>query len=93
MAVVYLPTMLRAFAGGRESLEVSGSTVRQVLDNLELECPGLRDRLCENDRLRTNLSVAIDGQVSPLGLLEEVGPASEVHFIAAISGGAGVGRA
>lgn len=87
MAVVYLPTMLRAAAGGRESLEVEGATVRQVLDNLEVQCPGLRDRLCENGMLRTNLSVAIDGQVSPLGLLEEVGPTSEIHFIAAISGG------
>ena len=38
-------------------------------------------------RLRPNISVAVDGEVSPIGLLEAVGPASEVHFVAAIKGG------
>ena len=29
----------------------------------------------------------MDGEVAPLGLLERVSPSSEVHFVAAISGG------
>jgi hypothetical protein len=29
----------------------------------------------------------VDGEVSPLGLLEKVESASEVHFVLAISGG------
>ena len=35
MATVYLPTLLRPLAGGRDSVRVEGSTVRQVIDNLE----------------------------------------------------------
>jgi len=31
--------------------------------------------------------VAVDGEISPLGLLERVHPSSEVHFVAAIRGG------
>jgi len=38
--------------------------------------------------LRPNISVAVDGEVTPMGLIEAVGPASEVLFIAAIKGGA-----
>jgi len=61
--------------------------VRQVIESLERTWPGIRERLLEQDRLRPNISVAVDGEVTPMGLLETVGPASEVHFVAAIKGG------
>lgn len=84
---VYIPTLLRTLTGGRASVEVEGTTVRQVIDNLDRTWPGVRDRLLENGKLRPNISVAVDGEVTPIGLIETVGPASEVHFIAAIKGG------
>lgn len=87
MAVVYIPTALSALTGGKSPVEVEGATVRQIIDNLEQSWPGIRDRLVTEDRLRPNVSVAVDGEVSPLGLLERVSPTSEVHFVAAISGG------
>lgn len=87
MATVFLPTLLRPLAGGRESIDVGGSNVRQVVDNLEAQCPGVKDRLLDQGRLRKNVSVAVDGEISPIGLLEEVRPASEIHFVLAISGG------
>lgn len=89
MATVYIPSMLRPLSGGRDSVEVTGTTVRQVIDQLELLHPGIRERLVDQGRLRTSVSVAVDGEVSPLGLLEDVGPSSEVHFVFAISGGRG----
>ena len=79
--------MLRPLAGGRESLSVAGSTVRQVIDNLEQQCPGIKERLVENNRLKPNISVAIDNEVLPLGLVESVEEESEIHFVQAISGG------
>lgn len=88
MPTVYIPTLLRTLTGGRESVEVEGGTVRQVIDNLDRAWPGLRDRLLDEGKLRPNISVAVDGEVTPMGLIEAVGPASEVHFIAAIKGGA-----
>ena len=66
---------------------MEGSTVREVIDNLEQTWPGIRERLVTENRLRSNISVAVDGEVTPLGLLESVSPSSEVHFVAAISGG------
>ena len=87
MAIVYIPAQLARLTGGKSSLEVEGATVRQVIDNLERVVPGIRERLLVEDRLRPNISVAVDGEVSPVGLLEPVSAESEVHFIAAISGG------
>jgi molybdopterin synthase sulfur carrier subunit len=87
LAQVYIPTLLQPVTRGKSSVEADGSTVREVIDNLEQAWPGLRERLLDGGRLRANISVAVDGEVSPLGLLEAVGPASEVHFVAAIKGG------
>jgi molybdopterin converting factor small subunit len=87
VAVVFIPALLRSFAGGRRSVEVAGATVREVIDNLVVECPGLRERLMEGDRLRPGIQAAVDGQVSPAGLREPVGPTSEIHFVSAIAGG------
>ncbi|MCC6858146.1 MAG: MoaD/ThiS family protein [Bryobacterales bacterium] len=87
MARVYIPALLRGFSGGREVIEIAGTTVREVIENLERDCPGIRDRLLESGRLRSNISVAVDGEVSPEGLREPVAPESEVHFIPAIRGG------
>ena len=73
--------------GGCGELEIPGATVRQIIANIEAKYPGFADRLLDQDRLRPNVSVAIDGEISPLGLVDAVPPASEVHFITAIRGG------
>jgi molybdopterin converting factor small subunit len=88
MAVVWVPSLLRDLTGGQETLAVAGTTVRQVLDDLERQFPGIKSRLCEGEALRSGVAVAVDGQVARLGLLQPVGPNSEVHFLPAIAGGA-----
>jgi hypothetical protein len=80
--------MLRDLTGGKSTVEASGANVRELIDDLDRRWPGIRARLVEGGRLRSNLSVAVDGEISPLGLREAVDPASEVHFVAAIKGGA-----
>jgi hypothetical protein len=87
--VVFVPSLLQSLTEGRSAVTVEGATVRQVIDNLEAAHPGIRDRLLDNGQLRPNISVAVDGDISPLGLLEHVGEASEVHFVTAIRGGVG----
>jgi molybdopterin synthase sulfur carrier subunit len=89
VAVVYIPAQLAGLTGGKSPLEVEGATVRQLIENLERSWPGIRERLVLDGRLRSNISVAVDGEVSPMGLLEPVSSKSEVHFVAAISGGSG----
>ncbi len=86
MATVYIPSLMRDITS-QAKLQVAGSTVRQIVDNLEQAYPGLKDRLIENNRLRESISVVVDGEVTPIGLLEKVGEDSEVHFVPAIAGG------
>ena len=87
MPRVYLPTMLRELAGGAVELEAAGATVAELLADLEARHPGLRERLCDGDRLRSNLAVAVDGELEPLGLRARVASDAEVHFVPAIAGG------
>lgn len=87
MARVFIPALLQPLTGGRAEVEAEGPDVRALIESLESQYPGLRDRLTDGMRLRQNISVAVDGEVSPMGLLEPVAPGSEVHFLAAIKGG------
>jgi molybdopterin synthase sulfur carrier subunit len=75
--------------GKVKQVELEGRNVRQVIDRLDELYPGIKDRLVEEGQLRSNLAVAIDGEVARLGLLEKVAESSEVHFVPAIGGGSG----
>jgi molybdopterin synthase sulfur carrier subunit len=87
MALVWIPPLLRDLTGGLDRVTVPGESVRQVIEALDREYPGVRNRLCPTGELRPGLAVVIDSQVARLGLLESVGPESEVHFLPAIAGG------
>lgn len=87
MPVVWIPALLRELTGGTETVTVPGATVRQVVTELDRLYPGLRDRLCEHDELRSGVAVAVDGQITSRGLLKTVNDDSEIHFLPAIGGG------
>ena len=87
MATVFIPSLMQKLSDGKSRVEVEGSSVRQVVNNLEAQYPGFMERLVEDGRIKGNISVAIDGEITPLGMLEKVGEDSEVHFLPAIGGG------
>ena len=87
MATVFIPSLLQKLTDGAEVVEVSGSTVRQIVEGLENLHPGIKARLVDGFKIKPNISVAIDGEVSPLGMLEKVGEDCEVHFLPALGGG------
>ena len=87
MATVFIPAAIADLADGLEQIEAAGSTVGEVIDNLLAAAPALRERLLDGDTLKSNLAVAIDGEIGALGMRESVEPDSEIHFVAAISGG------
>ena len=87
MATVFIPSLMRRLTDDRETVVVPGATVREIINNLEAEHPGMKDQLVDKFRLKGNITVAVDGEVSPLGILEKVGEDSEVHFLPAIGGG------
>ncbi len=87
MPTVFIPSLLRPLADDLAEVSVSGSNVRAVINSLIERYPNLADRLLENGQLRGNLSIAIDGEISTMGMLDDVEEDSEIHFLAAISGG------
>jgi sulfur-carrier protein len=87
VAVVWIPSLLQSLTGGDDKVMVSGATVAQIIENLETRFPGVKDRLVHEGELRPHIAVAIDGDVSPEGLEQDVQESSEIHFIPALSGG------
>lgn len=87
MATVFIPAQLRPLTHGLPAIEVTATTVGAVIDQLDDQFPGLRTRLCEGDQLRSSLQVSVDDRISTRGLLTEVAPGSEVHFVSALGGG------
>ena len=78
---------MQELSNGEQRVNVQGNNVRQLIDNLDAVYPGFKERLIEDGRVKPNISVAIDGEITPLGMIEKVREDSEVHFLPAISGG------
>jgi len=87
MPTLFIPSPLRDLTRGKASVAVSASSVREAIESLEAQFPGVKNRLCEEDKIRPNISVMVDGQVSHLKMREKLRDDSEVHFVIAISGG------
>lgn len=78
---------MRSLSGERAQLDIPGVTLREVVDNLDRECPGIKDRLFEDGRIKPGIAIAVDGVVQTKGLGTPVADTSEIHFVPAISGG------
>jgi molybdopterin synthase sulfur carrier subunit len=91
MPIVHIPSLMQDLTHGETSVEVSGRTVRVVIEALDARYPGIRDRLCtgtgDADALAPTLAVAVDGRLSRLGLFQPLTDASEIRFLPAIEGG------
>lgn len=87
MAVVHIPALLLHLTRGDQEPAVTGTTVEELIDQLEIRYPGIKQRLVDGDRLRSGLSVFVDGSIRREGLKCEVSAQSDVHFIPAIAGG------
>jgi len=83
---VFIPPALRRLTGCAE-VGCHGSSVRAVIEDLEARFPGIRDRLCEGDRLKPGLSVVVGSTVAERSLLQPVPAGAEVHFLPAVGGG------
>ena len=88
--VVRLPTVLRAQAGGQSTVEVAGSTVREVLASLVADHPGLGTNILDDaGDLRKFVNVYVDDE--DIRFLEKldtpVAEGDEVAILPAVAGG------
>jgi len=84
-ARVYLPAQLGRLYQLKPPLEVNGSRVRDLIEELDRRYPGLKDRLLEGRALRPYILVFVNQE--PAGLDSPVPPDAEVRFVAAVAGG------
>ena len=87
MPIVSIPALMQNLTYGAEKVKVDGTTLREVIDNLEAIYPGFKARLCDGNRIRPNIAVYIDGVISREGMRQPVSEETEIHFLPAISGG------
>lgn len=87
---VRIPTPLRSITGGNATVEVSGSTVGEVVKALESAHPGIGERvLDESGRIRRFVNVFVDDQDIRFasGLETPVPEGATVSIIPAVAGG------
>jgi len=87
---VKIPTQLRTLTDGATEVPASGSTVAEVVADLEAQHPGMRERLMDGSgSLRRFVNVYIDDEDVRFlqGLDTEVGDGAKVSIIPAVAGG------
>jgi molybdopterin synthase sulfur carrier subunit len=61
-AKVRIPPVLRAEAGGNREVEASGSTVRELLEDLRAKFGPLGDKIYDGDKIAPFVNVYLDGE-------------------------------
>lgn len=85
--LVRLPAVLvDLFPGAPRRVEVLAATVAEMIDALDAEWPGMRDRLCDSrPAIRRHINVFVEGRRARLDT--PLAPGAEVFVLTAISGG------
>ncbi len=87
---VKIPTALRRFVAGAEEIRANGNTVGQVVDDINRQFPGFKEKLCgDQDRPQRFVKFYVNGDdIRFLKNFEtEVAAGDVVLIIPAIAGG------
>ena len=89
-ATVILPYVLREKVGNRKSIMVAGATIREIIDALDQDYPGLGFNLCyETGELRPYVNIFLDREnIRYLqGLETPVQMGTTIHILQSVAGG------
>ena len=86
---VRIPTILRTYTDGEKSVSASGTTLAEVIDDLEANHSGIRARLIDGEDLRRFVNVYVnDEDVRFTGSLETTGnDGDQIVILPAVAGG------
>ncbi|MFQ5588606.1 MAG: ubiquitin-like small modifier protein 1 [Nitrospiria bacterium] len=90
MIKVRIPTPLRKLTGGQGEVEIEGDTILSLIDTLESDYPGIKERLCDEAgavRRFVNIYVNEEDIRFHQDLNTPVKQGDEVSIIPAIAGG------
>jgi len=88
---VKIPTQLRTLTDGASEVEASGATVGALIEDLERNHPGIRERIVdESGALRRFVNVYLDDEDVRFlkGIDTQLAEGSKVSIIPAVAGGA-----
>ncbi|MBI2856300.1 MAG: MoaD/ThiS family protein [Chloroflexi bacterium] len=88
---VRIPTPLRRVTNGNDKASVEGGTLSRVIDSLESQYPGIKERLCdESGDLRHFVNIYINGEDVRFlqGLETSTKTGDEISIVPAVAGGA-----
>ena len=89
-AIVRIPTPLRKVTNGEDKASVAAGTMVEVVKSLEVQFPGLKARICDDDgELRSFVNVYINGEDVRFlnGMNSSVSSGDEVSIVPAVAGG------
>jgi sulfur-carrier protein len=86
---VRIPTILRTYTDGEKSVSAEGASLTALIDDLEANHPGIKDRLIDDGDLRRFVNVYInDEDVRFIGGLEAtLNDGDQVVVLPAVAGG------
>ena len=86
---VRIPTILRTYTGGEKAVTGEGPSLSALIDDLESNHPGIKERLVEDSDLRRFVNVYInDEDVRFIGGLDaELSDGDQVVVLPAVAGG------
>jgi MoaD family protein len=90
MAVeVRIPTILRTYTGGEKAVTGEGATLSEVIEHLESNHPGIKDRLLDGEDLRRFVNVYVNDEDVRFtgGLGTSVTDGDQVVVLPAVAGG------
>jgi len=90
MVEVRIPTILRTYTGGEKAVDASGATLGALVDDLEANHPGIKERLVEDGgELRRFVNVYVDDEDVRFtgGLGTELSDGAQVVILPAVAGG------
>jgi sulfur-carrier protein len=87
---VLVPTTLQSFTNNQPTINCEGSSVAELLDQLEVSCPGIKARLCdESGKPRRFLNLYVnDEDIRFLdGTATTLNDGDQVSIVPAVAGG------
>jgi len=86
---VRVPTILRTFTGGAKSVAAEGATLSALIDSLEANHPGIKERLIEGGDLRRFINVYVNDEDVRFtgGLDTTLSDGDQVVVLPAVAGG------
>jgi molybdopterin synthase sulfur carrier subunit len=90
--MVRIPSPLRRITNGQDKASAEGQVLREVIDSLDDQYPGIKERLCDDQgELRGFVNIYVNGEDIRFldGLNTPAKSGDEISVVPAVAGGIG----